>query len=180
MTGASPSGAGGKEDYFESEHHRPPFSQRSSALHPFPPLASPPLPRQQHQPLPPPASSPFGSDHEYGRKRSFLADSPRSLDQGSARLGPASTDTDGGESRGIPSPADSVSRSVSGQKVQSEDFDGAAWSIGAATAAGSKRRRVGAGSRGVANLTPEQLAKKRANGMLLSISLALYLNLAAV
>lgn len=31
----------------------------------------------------------------------------------------------------------------------------------------AKKRRTGAGSRGVANLTPEQLAKKRANGMLL-------------
>lgn len=28
----------------------------------------------------------------------------------------------------------------------------------------SKKRRTGPGSRGVANLTPEQLAKKRANG----------------
>lgn len=28
----------------------------------------------------------------------------------------------------------------------------------------NKKRRVGPGSRGVANLTPEQLAKKRANG----------------
>jgi len=30
----------------------------------------------------------------------------------------------------------------------------------------AKKRRTGPGSRGVANLTPEQLAKKRANGML--------------
>ena len=178
MTGASPSGARGREDYLESAHHRPQFSQRSSALHPVPPLASPALPRQQHQPVPSAASSPFGPDHDFGRKRSFPADSPRSLDQAPTRLGPASTDTDGGDSRGIPSPADSASRSVSGQKVQNEDLDGAAWSLGAATAAGNKRRRVVPGSRGVASLTAEQLAKKRANGMLLFSSSALYLNLA--
>ena len=178
MTGASPSGAGGREDYLESAHHRPQFSQRSSAVHPFPPLASPSLPRQQHHPLPSAASSPFESDHDFGGKRSFPADSPRSLDHGSTRLGPASTDTDGGDSRGIPSPADSASRSVSGQKIQGEDLDGAAWRMGAAAAVGSKRRRVAPGSRGVASLTPEQLAKKRANGTLPFSSLALYLSLA--
>ena len=62
--------------------------------------------------------------------------------------------------------------------MQNEDLDGAAWSLGAATAAGNKRRRVVPGSRGVASLTAEQLAKKRANGMLLFSSSALYLNLA--
>lgn len=30
--------------------------------------------------------------------------------------------------------------------------------------AGAKKKKTGPGSRGVANLTPEQLAKKRANG----------------
>ncbi|KAH8888204.1 hypothetical protein GQ53DRAFT_767709 [Thozetella sp. PMI_491] len=56
-----------------------------------------------------------------------------------------------------PSPTDSSHNGHIGQRRHSDDLDGAA------TGAPNKKRKTGPGSRGVANLTPEQLAKKRAN-----------------
>lgn len=56
------------------------------------------------------------------------------------------------------------------------DGDGTSPGVGSVQGSAAKKKKTAQGSRGVANLTPEQLAKKRANGMLwLYISPLLFL-----
>lgn len=74
-------------------------------------------------------------------------------------MGPASDDV-------APSPGgESV---VSSKRGASPDGIGSGAGGGSAAEAAAKRKKMGPGSRGVANLTPEQLAKKRENGASLS------------
>lgn len=72
--------------------------------------------------------------------------------------GPGSTGT--GTNTGSPfSPSETVIKGE-GRRPRSTSHDSVDIS-----AAAAKKRRTGPGARGVANLTPDQLARKRANGM---------------
>lgn len=71
----------------------------------------------------------------------------------------------GPEQDGLSPGGESVGSSVNVKRdARAVSPDAAAASPVDATADAKKRRRTGPGSRGVANLTPDQLAKKRANG----------------
>jgi hypothetical protein len=71
-------------------------------------------------------------------------------------------------SAATPSPPIAITQELKGEFDDHADgFPGAdtpASSNDAATVCASKKRKTSRGSRGVANLTPEQLERKRANG----------------
>lgn len=85
---------------------------------------------------------------------SDVADSPDARSPGAATATPGSSvggvGGGGGGGSGIKRAPDSEARD-----------DGTAMGDGTS---GAKKKKIATGSRGVANLTPEQLAKKRANG----------------
>lgn len=82
---------------------------------------------------------------------SDVADSPDARSPGAATATPGSSvGGGGGGGSGIKRAPDNEARD-----------DGTAMGDGTS---GAKKKKIATGSRGVANLTPEQLAKKRANG----------------
>ncbi|KHN98237.1 uncharacterized protein MAM_03998 [Metarhizium album ARSEF 1941] len=91
---------------------------------------------------------------------SDLADSPdaRSPSTAATAATPGAGST-GAEGAGIKRGPDGEAR----RDERAEAEAGADGGAGSGSGAGAKRKKKGPGSRGVANLTPEQLAKKRAN-----------------
>lgn len=70
---------------------------------------------------------------------------------------------------GSSSSSTGVKRGLDGHVVgREQEASDAAASAGDYPMERTKKRKTGTASRGVANLTPEQLAKKRANGMLIA------------
>ncbi len=74
---------------------------------------------------------------------------------------PAVAQAAGGDGRQQSRPLDESDAAPTPPGVKSEDAGGAETGPAAA-----KKRKLAGNARGVANLTPEQLAKKRANGTL--------------